>query len=398
MRTMFLLMAMAMAVQAGDMQTPETSRHFAKWTDPESGVVSYVLQTRVAPQQQSFYFVNRSMTTDGRFLWFYCINPPSGTRTMGVVDFAADEVRYFPDIRGVGATPYVDPDTGDLYWATSKGVFRHSPAREGTAEQVCGVPDCFPKPEKRLYQMACHLTRNAAKTEFFLDARVDNQFICGDVDIATGEYAEWGRPDFMFNHAQFSPIDNDRVLICKEFWNDAFTGERRLIPKNADGVYERLWLWKRGEEPQLVAPINGGGATHEWWSANGTCFYYCAYPKYGIARYDLATGEQSMITTNRATHAHSSSDDLYFVFDQSIGRQYRGCAWKVFFYNRATDQTVCIVSNNPEYNPPEKPSTWHPDPHPQIVAQDRYIVSTLNIDGAMNVLVTPLAPLIEKTK
>jgi hypothetical protein len=260
------------------------------------------------------------------------------------------------------------------------------------------VPACFPKPEHRLYQLACHLTRNSSGTQFFLDARVDNQSICGTLDIATGAYTEWGRSAPMFNHAQFCPTDDDLVLICKEFWTDAVTKERHGIPRNADGVYERLWLWQKGAAPKLVPPINGGGATHEWWSADGKRFYYCAYPTYGIACYDVASGTQRMVTTERATHAHSSSDDRYFVFDQSIGRQYRGCAWKVFFHNTETGKTACIVTRNPEYNTPEKPSTWHPDPHPQIVAGDRYIVSTLNIDGAMNVLVTPVAPLVERTK
>ena len=383
---------------SGEMMKPETSKHFVAWRDPGSGVVSYVLQTRVALQQQSFYFVNRSMTTDGRFLWFYCVNPPSNTRTMGVVDFKTDEVRHFPEIRGVGASPYVDLKTGDLYWTTTRGVFRRSPLAAGTTKQLCGVPTSFPKVERRLYQLACHLTRNASETKFLLDARIDNQFVCGDLDIATGHYTEWGRMDVMFNHAQFSPTDDGLVLICKEYWTDAVTGKQRLIPTSADGIYERLWLWRKGEKPKLVPPINGGRATHEWWGADGTSFYYCAYPKYGIGRYDLKTGQQRLVTTNRATHAHSSRDDRYFVFDQHLDPWYRGCAWKVFFYSPASDKTVCMVTHNPAYNTPEKPSTWHPDPHPQFVANDRYIVSTLNIGGAMNLLVTPVAPLMEAVR
>ena len=151
--------------------------------------------------KQSFYFVNPSMTPDGRFLWFfYCTEPPSNTRTMGVVDFVADEVRHFPEIRGVVASPYVDPDTGELYWTTSQGLFSHSPHADGETEQICGVPDAFPEVKHRLYQLVCHLTRNASKTQFFLDSRVDNLSICGDVDIATGEYTEWGRVPPMFNH------------------------------------------------------------------------------------------------------------------------------------------------------------------------------------------------------
>ena len=316
---------------------------------------------------------------------------------MGIVDFQTDEVHYLPQIRGFVASPYVDPDTGDLYWATDRGVFRHSPYTDGESEQLCGVPDSFPEVKRRLYQIVCHLTRNASKTEFFLDSRIDNEFICGDMDIQTGNYTEWGRATSMFNHAQFSPTDDDMVLICKEYWNDAVTGKLQLIPTGTDGIFERLWLWKRGEKPKRIPPINDGKATHEWWGSSGRCFYYCALPEYGIARYDLETGLQCLVTTQRATHAHCSSDGRYFVFDQSIEPWYRGCAWKVFFYNHKSGRTACIVTHNPEYNTREEPSSWHPDPHPQFVANDRYIVSTLNIDRAMNVLVTPVAPLVEMT-
>ena len=189
------------------------------------------------------------------------------------------------------------------------------------------------------------------------------------------------------------------MLICRDYWNDVVTGELHGIPTGTDGVFERLWLWKAGQsEPVLIAPIDGGRATHEWWSENGKHIYYCTYPNYGIARYDLAKGKQCMITTNRATHAHASSDDNYFTFDQHIGDHYRGCPWKVFFYNHKTDRTVAIVTHSPRYNNPENPSPWHPDPHPNFVGNDNYIVSTFNIDGAMNVLVTPVAPLIEVTQ
>ena len=43
------------------MFTPETSKHFKEYTD-ESGVVSYILTTRVAPVQQCPYFTNPGMT------------------------------------------------------------------------------------------------------------------------------------------------------------------------------------------------------------------------------------------------------------------------------------------------------------------------------------------------
>ena len=40
------------------------SKLFTAWTDPQSGLTSYILSQKVAPLQQSFYFVNDGMTRD----------------------------------------------------------------------------------------------------------------------------------------------------------------------------------------------------------------------------------------------------------------------------------------------------------------------------------------------
>ena len=77
------------------MYTPQTSKHFKKIIDKESGVAHYVLATKIVEYQQGFYFVNNSMTRDGRYLWFYAtINPVYNTfdRNLGYVDFLTDEV------------------------------------------------------------------------------------------------------------------------------------------------------------------------------------------------------------------------------------------------------------------------------------------------------------------
>lgn len=406
LKLLLVMNLLAAILWAGEMKTPETSKHFVKWVDPNSGVVSYVLKTRVAHYQQSFYFVNRSMTNDGRFLLFYCINPPDNNRTMGVVDFKTDQVREYTQIDGFIASPYLDVETADVYWTSrAQGLFCYSLLSD-KKRKICGVPKCFPKPKYCFHQLVCHLTLNASKTKFFLDSFIDNQAICGDVNIADGNYNEWGRADFMYNHAQFSPTDDNMVFICKEYWRDSATNELQMIPTNKDGVYERLWLWKKGEkELQLIAPINGGGATHEWWGADGKSLYYCAFPEglgpiskpgYGIARYDLETSQSTMITTHYASHGHCTADGKYFVFDHNIG-DYRGCPHMVFFYNSVTNKRACIVTDNPGYNTAENPSKWHPDPHPNFVCNDKYIVSTLNIDCLMNLLVTPVKPLIKMT-
>lgn len=68
----------------------ERSKNFSPWIDPKCKVRSYILTKRVAPLQQSFYFVNPSMTRDARYLWFYCAFPPGGDanfgRTLAVIE------------------------------------------------------------------------------------------------------------------------------------------------------------------------------------------------------------------------------------------------------------------------------------------------------------------------
>ena len=38
------------------------SNLFTPWTDPDSGVTSYILTHKVAPVQEAFYFVNESIS------------------------------------------------------------------------------------------------------------------------------------------------------------------------------------------------------------------------------------------------------------------------------------------------------------------------------------------------
>ncbi len=62
------------------------NRHlFTPFTHPESGVTVHILTRKVAPVQKGFYFVNDSMSADGRFLWFCCACPPSLKKTLGQI-------------------------------------------------------------------------------------------------------------------------------------------------------------------------------------------------------------------------------------------------------------------------------------------------------------------------
>ncbi|MBO7742207.1 MAG: hypothetical protein J6S21_06595, partial [Victivallales bacterium] len=50
--------------------------HFTKWTDPDSGIVSYILTNRMSPVQKPMYFTNRSISPNGEYLVFYTHFPP----------------------------------------------------------------------------------------------------------------------------------------------------------------------------------------------------------------------------------------------------------------------------------------------------------------------------------
>ena len=85
--------------------------HFERWVDPESGIESYILSERVAPLQQSFYFVNSSVSPDENWLWFYAAFPPNRQKVLGSVslDPSNPEITLYPQAGFSGASPMIAP-------------------------------------------------------------------------------------------------------------------------------------------------------------------------------------------------------------------------------------------------------------------------------------------------
>ena len=82
---------------------------FRKTVDPHTDIVSYLLDRRVALHQQGWYFTQKSMTDDGRFLVFWSApselsepRPTERTRRLRMVDFLRDAVVEIDD----GLKPY----------------------------------------------------------------------------------------------------------------------------------------------------------------------------------------------------------------------------------------------------------------------------------------------------
>ena len=123
------------------MKTPETSRNFTRRRDPASGAESLILTGRVAACQQSFYFVNDGFSADGRYLWFYCVNPPSKAYCLGLLDFEYDRMHFFPETQFLDASPAVKPETGEVWFFSRTELWKLAPHPGSTLS--CNKINCI---------------------------------------------------------------------------------------------------------------------------------------------------------------------------------------------------------------------------------------------------------------
>ncbi len=234
---------------------------FSPWTDPKW--CHHYFDCRSRPSSRGFYFVNDCMTPMAAHLWFYCAFPPSGVaaqgRTLAVLDLQQGELRHFPETQFSRASPYVDVETGQVYWASAEAIWTRGPQPGDHAERVNALPEELIG-HRQIERLATHLTRSSDGKEFFVDAAFGLQWVFGSLPVDGGDFQLWHRFDRNHTHAQFSPTDPDLVLFCQEFHNDPVTGLRMRIE-------DRLWLMRRGEAPRPVLPqptvliMNGGMPT-----------------------------------------------------------------------------------------------------------------------------------------
>ncbi len=381
------------------MYTPETSKHFIKSVDPATGIISYVLKTRVAAQQQSFYFVNPAMDDAGRYLWFMCTFPPSMYITLGVVDFERDMVSQFPETERRSG-PLVDLQTGECIFAGPNGFYRRSPDPDEPLRLIADVPD-----ELRKYgepkSLGTHLTYSPDKSEIFVDARSGDMFIAGTLNLASGKFNVWREWDYCRNHGQFNPVDKDMALMAEDHWVDNRENKTRPMRYNDRGEYMRLWTVRRDGSEKMYPPLNLERATHEWWSRDGKKIYYCKYTleggNNGVTRINMDTGEHKVVALVRAWHAFTSRDESFLTFDEN-DVFYRGTPSRVGFYNVTTGKSVYIVSQNPPLASRDKPSKYHLDPHPQFVGNEKYVSYTTAVFSRPDVALSPVDALMNATK
>lgn len=371
----------------------KTSPLFEPWTHPVSGVTSYLLTRKVAPVQEAFYFVNNGWSDDGRFLWFYCAFPPSGSadrgRTLGVVDFEKQTVAHHPDTQFEHGSPWVDPATGELVWGSDGAIHRRSPDPNEPAALVNRAPEELVG-QRRLTRTATHLTPTADGRAFFIDAEVGLQYLFGTLPIDGGDFELWHRFDRHFNHAQCSPTDPDLVEFSMENHFDQVTGLR--LP-----ITDRLWLMRRGEAPRPIRP-EPTVVSHEWWDEDGE-HVWCIKgggEERGTWRVNIHSGERQIVWPDGCWHSHHHPTARCLVGDNNFEAGfYRGCPSTVDFFNRDTARSVRIIDNPARDD--DVGARYHIDPHPRFCVGGRYIVHTTAVRGQIDLAVTPTDPLIDRT-
>lgn len=350
----------------------ERSGLFTRWQDPNSGAVSFVLTAQVAPIQLSFYFVNSGFDISGRYLWFYCAFPPSGSanqgRLLGVADLDSGELRTFPETQFLDASPLVDPATAEVYWVSGLEVWKRGPEAQDRAERVNELPEETAR-GRLPHRLATHLTFSADKQSLNFDYQIGNEWAVGKLPLDGSPPQVWQQFDRCYNHGQFSPTDPEVQLIAQDWWVDPATGER-------GGIDNRLWLIRRGEQARPIFQNGSASQTHEWWDPDGQHVWFVDYYA-GTAKVDVLTGERTRVWGSGNCHSHASRDGCLLVGDIGTYSWKDGC--RVACFNVTTSQEVNIVSSLPE--PQGGRRRFHIDPHPRFCLNDQLVCYTTTVLG-----------------
>ncbi|WP_232767587.1 hypothetical protein [Geminisphaera colitermitum] len=401
------------------------------WTDPLSGITSHLLTAsgtaaacaRIAPVQQSFYYVNPSLWLPigghAAHYWFYCAFPPANSaqsgRTLAVADFIAGTLRHFPETAFTEASPMLDHVTGEIYWANGQGIWKRTADSADTPHRVAAFAPAITR-NRPVRRYATHLTLSPDRRALNIDAAIGPDNHLGQLSLNTartrGEIEIWQTIAPTWNHAQFNPSPRHPglQLLAQENCVDPLTGSvrykdnrlwliRRDGVNNSDGifpVYPHSLAHLVGSSYRPVAsnshletphaeirtdPRQMHG--HEWWSADGDYIYYVHYQT-GIERTPLATAGTTaacpeLVWPHRTvSHAHTSPCGNYLVLDalppDATDMHH------VRFVNLRTRRSVDIVSQMPA--PPSALRSYHLHPHPQFCGpRGEYVCYTMIQQG-----------------
>lgn len=341
---------------------------------------SYILNSNAAKLFQTFYYVNNGFSDDGRFLWFYCAYPPSGSKCLGLLDFDDDQLTIFPASQFLDASPMVDPQSGNVFWISGTELFKLAPHPDAKPVFVNRFPVDLVK-NRRPKRIATHLTLSADGKNVAVDAELGRDWFIGEMPLDGSECRIWQHFDHCVNHAQFSPSDPDLIMYANDGWDDCASGQHF-------DYSQRIWLIRRGEKARPLfdfdTPLHG----HEWWSADGKYIWYIHYSK-GTYKADI-NGRifPEWETDNSVSHSHSSINDRLIVSDICSPQK---ASMKVVFKDLNREKEISIVSAMPHLESIKR--KYHIHPHPRFCIDDKYITYTTTVRMQADLAVIPVSQL-----
>ncbi len=360
----------------------ELDRHplFEPWTDPESGVKSYLLANPDGQAQVVPYFCNAAFSRDQRFLHGYVRCGPTRPEALdgrglnkassapsrliladlekGTCRRSEKEVNY--------PSAVIDDDRNLIFFAREDSLY--SLDWEGRQERRW-----FTLPESITAQgprrgFCTHLTLSADRRRLGLDGRYGMTTFVGFFDLEQMAFEVVCQTRYAnYNHAQYSPTDPHLLFFAHDWW---------LHPQADEyvGIDQRMWTVRTddGLPPRPLPPprdYSGAHPTHEWWAPRGDALYYILAGQ-GIARADLNTRQSEFIWRGENTcHAQCDAAERFFVADRHT---YQQRPRTLTLIDTLSGHTRTIASALPR--PPQAFHRYHhPDPHPQFSPRGDWI-------------------------
>ena len=405
----------------GDVPMPDnifTDDFFETFTDPESKVVSYYLKSEAIGKDnsQTVYFNGCEMTNDERFIYALTTTNEEKIRLKQttqsqekhgiIIDLAKRKMYRVPSPHGY---PWLDPEEDVLYYCTlspdktSATFYKRELLTDPTnVIKLASIPSTIVPTgvDRPISRVVSHVSLTSDKQKVLIDSWIADQFYWGLLDLYTGAWEEWGHsPAVHMTHGVMNPRHDDEALLAVDGWDDR-SGVHHPIAYDPDGTYPRIQYVKKGLSKTILPNPDTNDATHEGWTSDGDHVYWCSA---GINVRSVRDGSYRKVLntipgTDAATHCCPSKDSKYWTFDDNTPYYYRGCSWKVSFYNAVTGKRLLIYSARPQMNDASHESGLHPDPHPHFVCNDKYIVCTMVGDDLnMHWSITPVDQLIAKT-
>jgi hypothetical protein len=363
---------------------------FTPHTDPQSGVVSYILSERVAPYQTGLYFMSPSLCGGSEWLWFRIAYPPDRSWRVCAVrlDPEHPEIRTFPHLRMTG-NPWIDPTGEVAYVPQADRVVRQHVHGEWKEELRI---DSGLVNKRNLFLLATNMSSSCDGRFFLFDSHIGDEFVVWIHDRETGEQRVIHRFVRKMHHSMFSLHDPDLFFISQGPGNDIYTGTRINIEC-------RTWLMDvhaNRHEPLTPDLWFGHNAEncHEWWTPSGK-IQFCEY-RTGIWEADPGSKQRELIWPRPSIHGQCSPDERWISCDENTYKWNDTSPCSVWAMDRSSGKEILIAGNMPQ--PPfaqRDRRSWHPDPHSHFSADSQALIYTTTVLGTMNLAISPVESWIQ---